>query len=364
MPWWHPISVADIKTRRLIRRAAFCLMALLFAVPVGPASARARMPITTLPVTFQVVNRNDSKAPCPADNKPYQVVGTITGPRASLNGRNRAITTYMHGLSYGKWLFTFAAVPGYDFQKELARLGHISLSYDLIGYGESGKPANGLLSCFGSDAAVAHQIIQQLRSGAYGGKRSPAFRRVALAGHQGAGASAQAEAYSFHDVDALAIIGFADRGVTTGAALAFGQTGTDCATGGSPAAEQAGTSGYAYYADFGEQLHDAKPSVVRAARDLRSLDPCGRAVSAALSLAADVANTTSIDVPVLLAYGKEDSLFNDGPIGTTAGQRDLFGGSPDVTLMKWDDTGTAFTLGRSAPAVRRKLSGWLNEHGF
>jgi hypothetical protein len=32
--------------------------------------------------------------------------------------------------------------------------------------------------------------------------------------------------------------------------------------------------------------------------------------------------------------------------------------------MYWEDTGTAFTLGRSAPVVRRQLSGWLSTHGF
>jgi hypothetical protein len=315
--------------------------------------------IVHLPVRFAVVNRNDSRSPCPADGKRYTVAGTITGPRTALaTDVPRAITVYMHGLSYGKWLFGFDAVPGYDFATEMARLGHVSLAYDLLGYGDSGKPANGLSSCFGSDAAVAHQVVGRLRAGTYdvaGAERAVSFSRVALAGHQGAGASAQEEAYSFDDVDAVALIGFADRGVTTAAALAFAQTGARCAT---------SSSGYAYYADFASQLHDAEPAVVSAATKLRSLDPCGRAAGAALSLVADSAYASAIDVPVLLAYGRQDALFNDGPIGTTAQQRDMYTGSPDVSLMYWDDTGTAFTLGRSAPVVRRQLAGWLTKHGF
>jgi hypothetical protein len=366
---WRPVTTIGLVAGR---RKRLVLETGDYRIKVrGRATAYARVgvgEIAHLQVRFSVVNRNDSKSLCPADNKAYTVAGTIVGPRASLAAdAKRSITVYMHGLAYGKWLFEFDAVPGYGFQTEMARMGHVSLAYDLLGYGDSGKPANGLLSCFGSDASVAHQIVQQLRAGSYdvdGARRAVSFPRVAIAGQQGAGASAQDEAYSFHDVDALVLIGFADRGVTTAAALAFGQTGTSCATGGAAASGAPGSSGYAYYADFASQLYDAEPAVVVAATKLRSLDPCGRAVSAPLSLVADSAFTSTIDIPVLLAYGHDDVLFNDGPIGTTAQQREMYGGSPDVSLMYWNDTGTAFTLGRSAPAVRRQLGGWLSKHGF
>lgn len=73
--------------------------------------------------------------------------------------------------------------------------------------------------CFGSRADVAHQIVQQLRSGKYttDGATSLAFPQIVLAGHSVGGLIAQAEAYTFGDIDGLVVLSYSDTDVSPAA---------------------------------------------------------------------------------------------------------------------------------------------------
>src|SRR4051794_852677 len=213
------------------------LLVVLLAL-VAPASATAKTKTASYPVSFTVANVNRSSVPnvpCSADGATYTVVGHLTGPKNALGKKGRNATIYLHGLGLGEWLWNFTAVPSYNYVRNQATKGHISVSVDRIGYGASGHPP-GLASCIGSQADVAHQIVQQLRAGSYGvtGTTPVAFKKVALVGHSAAGAIATVEAYSFGDVSALAIVSFAANNQQFGSDQ-FGYERTPCESGGEPA---------------------------------------------------------------------------------------------------------------------------------
>src|SRR5438309_1152639 len=174
----------------------------------GPASASAQSTVE-IPVSFQVTNTDTSQAPCNSglpDGATYTIRGHISGPQAALAlGTASSITVYLFGYEAGEWNWDLKGVPGYDYATEMARLGHVSLTVDELGYGASGHPANGNETCQGAEADITHQIVQKLRSGLYRIGTGPgvAFSRVLLAGHDIGGSVAEIEAYSYADIDGL-----------------------------------------------------------------------------------------------------------------------------------------------------------------
>src|ERR671930_1210991 len=137
----------------VVRRCAL-LIALVAALAVQggmtvTADASPR-DIVDVPVSFQVQNTNTSRDPCPSDGKPYVVRGHLTGPRSAIEGpAAQAVTLYYEGFDAGEWNWRFRRVSGYDYAAELAKLGHVSVTIDQVGYGASGHPF-GFLACFGA----------------------------------------------------------------------------------------------------------------------------------------------------------------------------------------------------------------------
>jgi pimeloyl-ACP methyl ester carboxylesterase len=194
-----------------------------------------------------------------------------------------------------------------------------------------------------------------------------AFSRVALAGHSAGGAIAQAEAYSFHDIDALAVLSYADQS-SQRAEEEFAKTATVCATGGQPAEDGDPTSpsGYAYFgqtdADFqAAMFHNADAAVVRAVTAVRNRDPCGDTLSIPAAVASDNQNLQTITVPVLLLSGKDDALFPPAAIDS---QKSMYTGTKDLTEVLLDDTGHALTLERTADHTSSAIGAWLSQRGF
>ena len=327
--------------------------------------------VVTVPVSFEVSNVNQSKVVCSSDGRRYTVHGNIVAPRSALSGGDPALTIYTHGLSYnGESFFHFTDVPGYDYVTEQARNGHASLEFDLPGYGDSDVLKDGHQLCYGSEATIIHQMIGQLRSGHYDtdGVDPVAFRKIALAGHSAGGFTAQAEAYSFHDIDALIIMAFADQGFSPLLLTTTGATTLRCTLGGDPKPGDPGTTGYAYFgqtdADYrAGHLHNTDPDVARAATENRVKDPCGRIGSAIPNAVSDIALLATVRVPVLLVYGKNDALFQDNAAGTPL-QKLHYLGSSDVQDIFLPNTGHALTLERTAPQMREKVSDWLDRHGL
>jgi pimeloyl-ACP methyl ester carboxylesterase len=344
--------------------------ALSTVVLIGTAAANDNSDdIVTVPVSFQVSNVNHSKVACTSDGRRYTVRGNIVAPRSVLSGDHPALTIYTHGLSYnGESFFHFTDVPGYDYVTEQAKNGHASLEFDLPGYGDSDVLKDGHQLCYGSEATIIHQMIGQLRSGHYDtdGEDPVAFRKIALAGHSAGGFTVQAEAYSFHDIDELIVMSFADQGFSPLLLTTTGVTTLRCTLGGDPKPGDPGTTGYAYFgqtdADYrAGHLHNTDPDVAAAATENRVKDPCGRIGSAVPNAASDIALLATVHVPVLLVYGQNDALFQDNPIGTPL-QKLHYLGSHDVHDIFLPNTGHALTLERTAPQMREQVSDWLDRH--
>jgi pimeloyl-ACP methyl ester carboxylesterase len=343
-----------------IAAAALVSVTTRWAAPA--TAAPVAVPVQSRAVSFPVHNTNRSMVPCDSDGAAYTVVGHLVGPapRPGDDTTTRPVVLGLHGLGFGEFFWSFDAVAGYDWAHTLAARGVASVVIDRIGYGRSGRPP-GTQSCIGAQADVAHQIVQELRSGSYAleGGDAPRFGRVALAGHSAGGAITQIEAYSFHDVDAVMVLSYADLRPSLRTLAALTQAVVACIGGGNP-------PGHAPFgqsdADFQALMfHDADPHVVAAVTAMRNPEPCGDDASLLAAIATDVREVPSITLPVLLLIGDHDAVF---PPPALESQRHLFAGSHDVTTVTIPDTGHAVTVERSAGVSRDAVLSWLCGHSF
>jgi len=348
------------------RRAAVVAVAgLLAAASVGlrtPPPASADPAVPSHAGSFDVQHTNTSSVPCPSDGAAYTVKGHLVGPPAQLDPGNpaRAVVLDLHGLGYGEFFWDFQQVAGYDWTAALAAHGIASVAIDRIGYGASGHPP-GTQSCVGAQADIAHQIIKALREGTYtmDGGPGPSFKRVGLTGHSAGGGISQVEAYSFHDIDALVILAWADFGASPQVLADFAQAGGVCLTGGKP-------PGYAPLGQSDDEFkalmfHDADPMVEGDATSMRNPDPCGDDGSIPAAILQDSHLVPTIAVPVLLVFGDNDAIF---PPPSLDRQKSMYTGTDDLTAVGVPDTGHALSLERSAPSTRDGVAAWLCARSF
>ena len=324
--------------------------------------------LVEVPVSFQVVNTNTTAIPCSEpDGARYTVHGHITAPQAALSGPSPPpLTLYLTGLEVGESNWRFTGVGGYDWPVELAKHGQVSLTVDLLGYGASGHPDGGYV-CYGTQADVAHQIVQQLRTGSYEaeGAAPLKFGRIALAGHDIGGAFAEIEDYTYQDVDALILVSWSDQGQTPFIIERSFRAGTFCAQGGQ-SSYPGGPGEYFFMEQPGEYVPDRifynyDPAVLASFLRIREPNPCGYEPLVLADIAWDRANLGQIHVPVLLAIGAED------PVWTQDGwsqQADGFTGTDDVTAVRLADTGHYPMYERTAPRLQELVAGWLVRRGF
>lgn len=340
-----------------------------------PGSAAA---VTSTAVTFTVSNTNQSMVPCQSDGATYQISGHLVAPD-TLPG---AVTLYLHGLGFGEWFWNFNTVSGYDFAGGLAVADHASVIIDRLGYGQS-VLGDGSQTCLGAQATIAHQIIQQLRNGTYTlngvagttANPNPQFSKVALAGHSAGGAVAEIEAYSFHDVDGLIVMSYADQGASPDTLAAFVQGGLACATGAAPR----------NFTNFGQTPEDfahlmfntpraltgrlpvvdsdntAADDVIAAATLKRNPDPCGDDNSFPFEIVVSQLLLSQISAPVLLICGDKDAVF---PPPACDLQALHFLTNGDFTNEKVAGGGHALTLGFTAGDFRQAVGAWLTTRGF
>ena len=340
----------------MLPRASATLAAAALLAAAAPADAHVR--VGSVPVRFRVAHTDTTRMPCPSDGRTYTLRGHLTGPRAALR-HPRAVTLYLFGYDAGEWNWRLRSVPPYDHAAAMARRGHVSLTIDELGYGASDRPP-GMATCVGAEADMAHQVVARLRSGGYRarGRRAPRFARVVLAGHDVGGLVAEIEAYSYRDVDALVQVTWADQGQTPYIVQRASVAALDWCT--------TDPSGYHHFTtsarEFRERLFfDAEPRVLRAAARLRSRNPCGLIRSTPTAVWFDRANAAEIRVPVLVAFGAEDTLVwtRDGE----RAQQDEYTGSRDRTTLFVPRAGHFPMLERSAPEFRNALASWLARHG-
>src|SRR3954453_2679204 len=335
-----------------------CFMALLWTAftPTFKPARAADQSVVELPVSFTVRNTNTSADPCLSDGATYTIKGHVTAPRGSLAaGHANTITFYLYGYDGGEWNWALKAVPGYDYPAEMAALGHISLTVDELGYGASGQPQDGNLTCEGAEADITHQIVGQLRSGAYalGTGKGIRFSKVVLAGHDIGGQVAEIEAYSYADIDGLILVTYADQGQTPYIIERATVAANDWCT--------ASSTGYVHYVSSEEWrtllFYDADPRVIDATDALRNANPCGIIRSTPPAVPIDKALDAQIKVPVLVAFGDKDTL-----VWTREGQKQQQNnyGSKDKSTAFIPNAGHFIMFEKTAKQFRSAVSNWLN----
>ena len=369
---------------RALVRAAAALLSLLVATPLSGARAQGEGSrsvggrasgdstidgeVVERQVVFDVANGNTSGVPCTSNGSPYQVHGTLVTPPSDLAGtKAAAVTVYLHGFNVAGWMWNFKAIDGYDYAAAMARRGHVSLVLDRLGYLPSGQP-DGMQTCFGAEADILHQIVQLLRSGSYalqGGAPRP-FRTVVTAGQDVGGLVAEVEAYSYKDIDGLALLGWADQGFTPDVFRWMGEVISLCASGGQPA-QQGGPGGYVRFIQSDQEIRNkafpyADPAVVDAIfRGLIRKNPCGDFQSVSTAVDTDIARLHEIDVPVLNLYPDHDLVIT--PQGYMM-QGLNFAPNTDVTTIAIQ--GGHFPMLEILPSkvFQADVSGWLDKKGF
>jgi len=333
------------------------------ALCLAPAAPAAR--VKSVPVAFTVKNTNTTNVPCAPDGATYTVRGHLTGPVAALKAKRSkryGATLYLHGLGVAEWLWNFP-LARYSHALAMARAGHVSVTVDRLGYGSSDRPRSGRSVCIGSQADIAHQIVGQLRAGAYGAP-GLAFRRVGLAGHSAAGQISITEAYTYRDVRALVVVAFSYSNLPRGNDE-FGFQRIACDAGGDPIAV-APPGGIADYAFFGRtpaslgaiMFRSAAKAVRDRAPGLRGADPCGDNYSLIPAIQRQAANVGRVRVPVLVVCGRNDVLY--APFGCEA-QAERFRRGRTLILRR---TGHGLPLERSARTFRKRLSRFLGRYGL
>jgi pimeloyl-ACP methyl ester carboxylesterase len=354
------------------------VLLLLIAMPAGAEAKKKKakhVKAASVSVAFTVKNTDTSQFACTSDGATYQVQGHITGPASALASSSKkkkkkkkkppAATLYLHGLGLGEWFWNFQPVPGFNYALQQARAGHVSVTVDRLGYGASGHP-DGNQSCIGSQADVAHQIVQALKAGSYsiGAGKPVKYKRVALAGHSAAGEISILEAYSYKDVNALIVVGFSFSNLPA-ANIAFGNQRNVCQAGGIP---PAAAGGAAHYALFGQtpgefqqaMFHSATAAVRGAAVPLHYPDPCGDNLSLTDAINQQAAGARKIKVPALVVCGANDFLY--ASFGCDA-QAERFGGK-DKRSISIRNAGHALPLEATAKTFRAKVGSWLSRRGF
>jgi pimeloyl-ACP methyl ester carboxylesterase len=347
----------------LRRTLTAVLLTVATAVLATPALASAAGPkVMEKPVAFTVTNVNQSLLPCTTDGGTYTIVGHLNGTAQELSSGK--VTLLLHGLGLGEFFWRIQ-IPGYDFAKNLAGDGHASVTIDRLGYGASGKPV-GTGSCIGGQATIAHEIIGDLKTGNYTGAGSPSFAKVGLIGHSAGGQITEVESYSFHDAQAIGVLGYADQGFSAYQLSLAKVAAAGCAQGGTL---QDLTFGPAGYESLGSNLdqaydaffHSAPSGVVAAALPHLSSNPCGDLSSYAAAPSVDMTHLASITQPVLLVQGGKDALF---PPPDLEDQAKLFTGSSSVSYSDLPDAGHAFTYEAGHQKLATTVAAFLASHGL
>jgi pimeloyl-ACP methyl ester carboxylesterase len=308
-------------------------------------------PIVDRPISFEVRNVNRTDDPCRGDGRRYTVRGRLIGPRARVEAR-RAVTVYLHGSILGQRTWRFRAVDGHDYARRQARAGHVSLIYDGLGYGRSDVP-HGSNVCGGTEADVAHQVVQRMRD--------RGSRRVALFGFSFGGYAAELEAVTFGDVDALGVESWSDH--LTGDFVRAVAPGSEDCSGGGRRKRPGDARGYRWFfhrRDERTMLANPRPGVAAALYRAHERDPCGLTASTA-GIRDNPARLRRIQVPVLLVYGTRDALFRRA---STDAQRDDYTGTDDLRYKLIEGAGHFLTLERRAPAFQALVHRWLSHRGL
>jgi len=147
---------------------------------------------------------------------PQTMHGTLCVP----DGGAKTVQVLIPGGTYNSSYWDIGYQPEIrSYRLAMNNAGYATLALDRLGTGGSTTPPSAVLTTL-TEAAVVHQVIQAVRSGALG----PRFAKVILAGHSFGSGTASIEAGTFHDVDAVLVTGLAHRLNLTGTTAVFAAT--------------------------------------------------------------------------------------------------------------------------------------------
>jgi pimeloyl-ACP methyl ester carboxylesterase len=316
--------------------------------------------IVELPISFAVTNTNNSKLPCHSDGKNYTVKGTLVAPKAALKSGNAAML-YLHAVTWGAYYWQFKGVSGYDYAHQMAERGHVSVAIDRLGYGASGKPA-GNDTCFGSEADVAHQMVDALKAGSYQlqGAKPTAFKKVFVGGASVGGLTTHVLAYSFHNIDGVLNMAWGDSVATPFTMNEVRDVYTRCLQGGDAGAP---ADYAAFFKNVGDKFYfnSAEQSVRDAVPALKP-DPCGQLESIPAGITADYLHLGEIDVPVLVMFGDADAVFGPHPLAIDH-MASRYTGSPEVTKSVIPGASHYPLVEAAHMQVVHDVDAWLTQNG-
>ncbi|GAA2540337.1 alpha/beta hydrolase [Pseudonocardia hydrocarbonoxydans] len=335
----------------LIAALGAAVTATVTAAPLAMADGQ----VVEVPISFSVQNTNTTTVPCPSDGAEYTVRGTLVAPAEAVESGG-AVSLLLHAVTFDQDYWQFDGVEGYNVARQLAEEGHAIVAVDRLGYGESDRPA-GLDTCFGSEADVAHQMVQALRTGDYelDKAKAPAFDRVYLGGSSVGGLISNLTASHYGNVDGVLNFAWGDFAASPYAAAEVADVSRRCLLGGDPGAEP-------HYAVFAKDSIDtfyfnSAEQAVRDAVPAPNADPCGQLLSLGPALTVDSLLLARIDVPVLVQFGDADAIF---PPPAAELQAARYLGSPEVTKSIIADASHYPVLEANHEQVVADVDAWLD----
>lgn len=192
------LDVSSSSVRHLTCSALFALCASLstsaFAAGTNPttplSSLLSQCHAVTVPVSL-----------VDGGPKNYSVSGSLCLP---ITGQASTVLLTVHGATYDHRYWDWPYEPElYSFRNFMTNAGYAVFLYDRIGDGQSSHPVSTDISV-DSDGSVAHQIVQDLRTGQIDGYT---FSHVAIVGHSLGSYTSWVEAGKYRDVDAAILTG-------------------------------------------------------------------------------------------------------------------------------------------------------------
>jgi pimeloyl-ACP methyl ester carboxylesterase len=331
----------------------------LLSGPAAAAAAPAASDVVKVPISFTVKNTNHTDVYCeyPADGKTYTVRGLVIGPKKAVSA-GKAATLYLHAVTWTGDYFNLP-IAGHNYAEEMAKRGHVSIAVDRLGYGKS-DAVPGLSTCFGSEADVTHQMVQDLKSGNYtlGTGKATKFAKVFTSGSSVGGLIANIEAYMFHDTAGVFNQSWGDFSAGPYALQEAFDANRRCYAGG----DLTGRADYATFAaDSRDKFYFASATpAVRAKTPKMQPDPCGQLMNLPFAIGADMQRLGDITVPVLITFGDADPVF---PPPSAQQMQDRYIGSPKVTNVTIPGASHYPILEANFPVMVNAAHTWLAQNG-
>jgi pimeloyl-ACP methyl ester carboxylesterase len=304
----------------------------------------------------------------------YQVPVTVAGQNLYMHGQlcepasdPDTIMVLVPGATYNSTYWNFPYDPSvYNFRLAMNSAGYATLTVDRLGTGASSKPPSATVTTWAQATAI-HQVIQALRAGQLGGQ---SFTTVILGGHSLGSLDAIDEAANFHDVNGVLLTGLSNYPVATGIASFLASLypapldpqlagrGLDVGY----VTTRPGTRA----ADF-DAPDNPDPGVIatdEATKDVFSIAEEPDGVLDPIVLA----ESRSINVPVLLADGQDDPLFcgeqlQSNPCATAAtlaaSEAPFYSPAADLQTYVLPGSGHDLNLAPNTQLYQQAVLAWL-----